>query len=145
MVAPVVAPRQKVVKLRKPVNELGVVDQVRQALIPRNRFATACGFLLGGFVPSAVFTLVHYEVAAYPWLWALVVGGLIYSALTVFKWGSVAFSSGPKAFGFVLLIEGTLTFAHTAWLSAGALGFLVAINGLATGINLIANQKEHAK
>jgi hypothetical protein len=134
---------ERIVRTPKAANMVGVVDQVKRSFAKKNRFATFCGLLLGGFVPSATFTVAHYEVSVNPWLWVLVVGGLIYSAFTVFKWGTVAFTSKVKAVGFVVLIEGTMTFAHTPWLSLLALGLLVSINGIATGCNLVADQKEN--
>lgn len=134
------APRTSV-----PVNQLGVVDQVSIAFSSNNLFATICGFVLGGIVPVTVYRTAHYYVAANPFLWALVVGGLIYSAITVYKWGSAAFSSPVKSFGFVLLIEGTLTFSPDQYLALAALAILTVINGVATACNLIAQKKEARK
>jgi hypothetical protein len=128
-----------------PVNELGVVDQISIAFAKNNLFATLCGFVLGGIVPVTVFRTAHYGVAVNPWLWVLVVGGLIYSAITVFKWGTIAFSSAVKSFGFVVLLEGTLTFSPDHALAYAALAVLTAINGVATGVNLVANRKEARK
>jgi hypothetical protein len=137
--------RTRAPRVTVPVNELGVVDQIAVAFATNNLFATICGFVLGGIVPVTVFRTAHYSVAENPWLWVLVVGGLIYSAITVFKWGSVAFSSPVKSFGFVVLLEGTLTFSTDHYLAFAALGTLTAINGIATATNLIANRKEARK
>lgn len=119
---------------------LGVVGQVRAALSPANRLASALGFLLGGFVPAATYVVAHRELAAGA-LWAqlgtyLVAGGLLYSARTVFDWGTLAFGLRVKALGFVVLLEGVMVTAHTAWLAGAALGYLVAINGAATACKL---------
>lgn len=128
-------------RVRAPKGPLGVVDQVRVAFRLKNRLATTIGFIFGGFVPLATYTVAHHAVnTAVSVLTQLnayiVLGGLIYSALTVFAWGRMAFSSAPKAFGFVLLIEGVMTFVQIPWLSLAALGLLVGINGIATGCTL---------
>lgn len=128
-----------------PVNELGIVDQVSVAFTKHNMIATLLGFILGGMVPAFVFEVGHYEVAARPWMWAFVIGGLIYSAITVFKWGTVFFSSKVKSFGFVVLIEGVMTFSQDHYVGGAALGLLIGINGIATACNLIANRKEARK
>jgi VIT1/CCC1 family predicted Fe2+/Mn2+ transporter len=119
------------------------VDQVRIALRPRNRLATFLGFLLGGFVPLASFLVAHFELTAITPLYTqkalyLVLGGLAYSAKTVWQWGTVAFHNAFKAFGFVVLLEGVMVTSHILWLSIAALVYLMAINGIATGCNLTA-------
>jgi hypothetical protein len=68
--------------------------------------------------------------------WALVAGGLAYSAKTVFDWAALAFANALKAVGFVVLLEGVMVTAHTPWLAFAALGYLVAINGVATACRL---------
>lgn len=123
------------------VKPLGIIDQIKKALLKKNRLAMLAGFVLGGFVPTASYTLAHFEVAAMPLLWILVTGGLIYSAKTVYDWASIAFGNPIKAVGFVVLIEGVMTFATTYWLSIAALCLLVAVNGIATGCNLVLDQK----
>jgi len=132
--------------VRRPTQTPGVVAQVRTALKSHNRLATALGFCLGGIVPLASFVVAHYEIHATEALWAqlptyLVGGGLLYSARTVFTWGRLAFSNGAKAAGFVVLLEGTMVASHIAWLSFVALGYLVAINGVATACNLTLRSK----
>jgi hypothetical protein len=118
-----------------------VVDQVRQALKPRYRLATFVGFLLGGFVPLACYFVAHYELSALAPLYAqrglyLVLGGLTYSARTVWHWGRIAFQNAYKAAGFVVLLEGVMVTSHIVWLSVAALVYLIAINGIATACNL---------
>lgn len=120
---------------RAPKPAPGVVDQVRAALKPQNRIATLVGFMLGGFVPVATFVTAHSG----SWTAlsvALVVGGLLYSARTVYSWGVLAFAERVKALGFVMLLEGVLVTSQTAWLARAALAYLVLINGTATACQL---------
>lgn len=126
------------------VTTTSIVDQFKSATARQNRVATAAGFLIGGFVPAATFFLVHFGVADAPWLWAIVAGGLLFSAKTVFEWGQVAFQNGWKAFGFCLLVEGVMTFSPPSLivLSGAGLAMLVVINGVATGCNLSLNRSE---
>ena len=126
---------------RRDAAALGVVAQVREATKPRARLATVLGALLGGFVPTATYVVAHRELDASKPIYAqpgtlLVLGGLLYSARTVFAWGKLAFGEGSKALGFVVLLEGVLLASRTSWLSVAALLYLAAINGVATGCRL---------
>lgn len=118
----------------------GVVAQVREAFRPKNRLATTLGCLLGGFVPLASYVVSHHELDATAGLWQLpallVLGGLAYSARTVYAWGCLAFGAPIKALGFVVLVEGVMVASRTPWLSAAALAYLICINGIATGCTL---------
>lgn len=127
--------------------EFGVVEQVRAALAPSARLATALGSVLGAFVPFATYVVAHLEldvsgrplfgqVATY-----LTLGGLCFSATTVFRWGQLAFRSTVKAIGFVVLIEGTLIGSGTTALSLLALGLLMTINAIATGCVLSLSER----
>lgn len=123
-----------------------IVDQFRMATLRQNRLATGAGFLIGGFVPAATFFLVHFGVAQNQYLWAIVAGGLLFSAKTVYEWGRVAFQSPWKALGFCVLVEGVMTFSPDGLmaLSAAGLLMLVVVNGVATGCNLSLNRTETA-
>lgn len=136
--APKRAPR-----VAKPkVVDTGVVAQVRTAVAPENRLATLAGFLLGGLVPVASFFVAHYELSgAWDPKALLVLGGLLFSARTVFAWAKLAFQNGSKAFGFVVLVEGVMVFSGLAWLSWVCLAYLVVINGVATGCLLSKGNK----
>jgi hypothetical protein len=122
--------------LRVAQGDLSIVEQVRSATREGHRLALACGMLLGGFVPLATYILAHGEVAADPRKWALVGGGLLFSATSVFEFGREAFRSLLKALGFVVLVEGVMIWSATEPLSLAALALLVAINAIATGTNL---------
>ena len=122
---------------------LPIVTQVKKAFLKKNRIATFAGFILGGFVPVASFTVAHQEAINHHEMWILVGGGLSYSAWTVIKWGMTAFQNTFKAIGFTILAEGTMTFSHTEWLSVAGLVLLVVINGIATGTNLALDGQKH--
>lgn len=119
----------------------GVIRQIRTAFQAQNRLAALVGAVLGGTVPVASFQLAHHEVnRAVPLVgqvpaW-LVLGGLLFSAITVFGWTREAFGSPVKAAGFCLLIEGALLASQTPWLSFLALGVLVGVNVVATATRL---------
>jgi hypothetical protein len=125
---------------------IGVVSQVQVALHPRNRVATYLGCLLGGIVPFVSYVVAHHEIdtsastARNVASAALVAGGLLFSARTVYEWGRLAFRAGGKALGFVLLMEGTMIASRTPWLALTALVYLVAVNGIATGCTLSLNK-----
>lgn len=113
----------------------GIITQIHIAA--RNPLPAVIGALLGALVPSATFVVGHYELSSWTEPKALIVlGGLAFSALTVFRWGRLAFGSAVKALGFVVLAEGVMTFSSTAWLSVVALGYLVLINAIATGCTI---------
>lgn len=116
--------------------KLTVIQQVRRAFAPGARLAGFIGLGIGGFVPVATYTVVHCECAIYPRLWWLVLGGLLYSAITVFTWASAAFGSRVKAAGFCVLLEGILTFGHTYSLGLAALAMLVFINAVSAACAL---------
>lgn len=118
-----------------------VVGQVRVALQPANRLASFLGAILGGFVPLSTYVLSHSELAPGAWLTdprsAIVAGGLLYSAKTVYRWGCLAFGGDVwKALGFVALTEGVMIMSSTPWLALCGLGVLAAINGVATAVTL---------
>jgi hypothetical protein len=136
-------PARSVVRTRSP-RPMGIVDEVVLALGPRDRIATAIGFVFGGMIPIATFLEahrldehrpLHHQVGAY-----LVLGGLAYSAKTVFAWARRAFNDRVKAAGFVLLLEGVMVTSHVPALPYVLLALLVAINGIATGCTLIADR-----
>lgn len=127
---------------RKP----GVIEQFRVA--KSNRAGLIGGALLGAVVPFVTFWVSHFELDRAnlfsPALF-LVLGGLVYSAKTVWQWGCLAFEDPWKATGFVLLIEGTMIITATLWLAVLALVYLVVINAVATGCTLTAGDKGKGK
>lgn len=124
--------------------KLSVVEQFRKAAQRGNRSAMICGAILGAFVPVASYVLAHGagEVVLHPSLWALVAGALVFSARSVYDFAMAAFhGSKAKSVGFVVLLEGTLVWAHTPALGWAALVLLAGINAVATGINLALDHK----
>jgi len=119
---------------------MGAVEQMKRAFAAGNRLSAFMGVILGGFIPIAVYALVHFEVADQPALWVMVVGGLAFSAISVFKWAESAFHIVLKALGFVVLLEGTVTFASQRWLSLAGLAILVTINSVSAAVALQAKE-----
>lgn len=99
-------------------------------------FLGLIGAVLGAFIPCASYTLARYECSAYPWLWALVVGGFLFSSFTVYEWAGRAFGHPMKALGFVILTEGVLVLCHTQWLAVAGLVILAGVNAVATAFNM---------
>jgi len=60
----------------------------------------------------------------------------VYSAFSVFGWAKKAFRHTLKALGFVVLLEGTLTFCSVRWLSLAGLAILMTLNGAAAAVAL---------
>jgi len=122
--------------------KMTVIQPIRRAGQSGNRLAALVGMVIGGFVPFVTFTVVHHEVATNPYLWILVVAGLVYSAITVFKWAKMALGNSQKAVAFCVLLEGTLTFVHSAYLTYGALFILIFINATSAACALQIRHEE---
>lgn len=119
--------------MSKKPRSLNVVQQFRRvwALGP---LTAIVGLALGGFVPLAIYVTAHrtgfvWGVSTAP---ALALGGLVYSAQTVFQWARLAFISIAKSLGFVVLLEGVMVTSPVQWLALLALGYLIVINAVAT-------------
>ena len=136
-------PRKRVVKARP----MGVIRQVRIALKAENRLSAVVGAVLGGFVPLAAFAVAHSDIStASPGMHdvlmaGMVCGGLLFSAKTVFDWALSALGHKAKAFGFVVLAEGAMTFSHLWGVNLAALAVLVGINAVATACNLAVDKR----
>ena len=96
------------------------------------------GFGLGAFVPLASYMEIHFEVGTHPQLWFLVAGALAYSAISVYTWAVEAFHYRIKALGFVVLLEGTMTFCSITWLSLAGLAILMILNAITAAVTLQA-------
>lgn len=130
-------------KRTRTPREPGVVSQVRTAFKRRNALATCIGLVFGGAVPVGTYLVSHYEAGFESHhgivMCLFVLGGLLFSSITVWSWSSAAFRNGWKATGFTLFAEGLMTLTTIPWLAPAVLVLLVAINGIATGVALSRN------
>lgn len=117
-------------RARSLASSENLTDQLLFAFRRGNRCFAIGGLLVGGFIPLGSYTLIHQEVAARPYLWALVAGGLLYSSTSVFLWALSYFHSKLKAIGFVILLEGILTLSSVEWLSISGLAILMSLNAV---------------
>ena len=85
-----------------------------------------------GFLPIASYVIAHMEAQQDPRLWVLVAACLICSAPTLATWAKIWTGKGwlghVKAWGFTVLLEGTMIFSHTEPLRIGGMLLLVVIN-----------------
>jgi hypothetical protein len=128
--------------------ELGLIAQFRTAL--SNPVAAIFGLLKGGIIPLATFFVVHEEIPAFEWVYAHLIlasiGGLVFSAKTVFQWMRITFRGDAwKAVGFVVLAEIFMLFSHQTWLSYTMLAYLVVINAIATACNVAQDDAKSPK
>ncbi len=106
------------------------------------------GMVFGGFVPATTYRVSHHEAsvnwagwanwASFQANWAhwAIIGGLIFSATTVFGAGRQAFNNWAKALGFVILTEAVMIFSDDLLLNGSALALLALTNAIMTGTNL---------
>lgn len=130
--------------------KISITDRFRSALLPANRLATVIGSIIGGAVPVAVHHIVHHEVDPTAPLYGqvkvyLVLAGLLFSGLSVYGIARDVFQSAPKAFAFVVLLEGTMALADAPALSWAMLGILVVINAVSASVALANEQRETRK
>lgn len=122
---------------RKACQHLGVVDEVFLAFRSGTPLVPILGFILGGIVPVATYLEAHYDMSSVEPLHVqtttyLVLGGLVFSAKTVFQWLRRAWRDGWKAAAVVLILEGIMVQSSVPVLPWVILAILVAINGTAT-------------
>jgi len=143
-----------VVKTQKQI--ISIISQIRALRSKDNWLAFLVGGLIGSFVPVAVFALNHHVlgethslVAAIReggerWcLLGLILAGAVFSAKSVYGWGLSAFAGDRiKALGYCVLIEGVMVLSPLEWLRVVAMVYLVAINVIATGSNLMEVEPE---
>ena len=116
-----------------------VVGQINTAL--RHKTALAIGGACGALVPlgtsHVAHELMHGDLVQLSVLALLVLGGMVFSCLSVYAFSRAVFGSWYKALGFVIALEGYMTFT-TGWLSVTALVFLIAINAVTNGCRVAA-------
>ncbi len=118
-----------------------VIASIRIAFHSRNRLAAAIGSVLGGIVPIATYLVAHTIstvtleslATAAPYL---VLGGLLFSAKTVYAWTRSAFQNAAKALGFCVLLEGVMVTSEIPYLPLVCLAILVGVNAVATACTL---------
>lgn len=130
------------------------IYKVRRGLQPRNMIAFGFGGVMGGFAPFASYTVSTELKQTYDgtsaWWGAnapkivLTAGALGFSAITVYKFGKLAFKDRVKAGGFVAATEMALIFGNET-LRKIALGILVGINTVETGDNIAGDRRIMAK
>jgi len=148
---PVTTPKVDVLAGLEPweIKNLGVVDQVVLATRPENKVALRIGAYLGSSAPLVTYLVAHLGLdfekpLQEQWIAALVLGGLIYSSLTVYEWMKRALGNkGLKAMGFVVLMEGTMAFVHGSlwWVTLIPLSILIGINAVAMGCTMSLDRK----
>lgn len=74
-----------------------------------------------------------------------IAGGLLYSASTVYDWLNTTLKHRGKAIGFMVLIEGAMTFINLSALTLCLLALLVAINVVGTCTTLKFNKPARGK
>lgn len=121
-----------------------VLNQIQVTCSNGNKRAAFIGFVLGGIIPALTFFVDRYEIQHNVSLLAqipayLVLGGMFFSAKTVFDWARLAFHNTFKAAGFVVLLEGAMIFSGLLPLAVVALVVLVTINGTATACHLVTD------
>ncbi len=121
-----------------------VISQIQSACANGNRRWALVGFIIGGIIPALTFCIDRYEVKSTSPLYAqvavyLVLGGMAFSAKTVYQWTKAAYHDMIKAIGTVVIIEGVMIFSENLTFAVVSLIFLVAINGTATACNLVSD------
>lgn len=87
------------------------------------------------FIPLAVYVIAHKALAmgatieALP-LAILALGGLVYSAPSVYAWARSWAGAPAKAVGFTVILEGVMTVGTVTWLATVSLVVLMLVNAL---------------
>jgi hypothetical protein len=91
-----------------------------------------CGGSGSVSAPVFTFSVVHFVLPHHSErfliLWAISVGGLLFSAPKVYKWGVSAWGSKIEVLGAVMFLEGVMTFVPGIYLPMAALALLVFVN-----------------
>lgn len=119
---------QPVVPLRKQRTSRPAKRKVVISAAQRRSFRQFVASIGAGFLPVASYVLVHFEAPDRPYLYALAVAALLFSAPTVAEWACSWCKSQLKAWGFTVLLEGVMTLSALLALNLVGLAILVAIN-----------------
>ncbi len=119
-----------------------IISQLHTAV--RNPTALLLGGACGALVPLGTcyvtHELLHGDLVQLSILPLLVLGGLVFSCLSVYAFARAVFGSWYKALGFVIAVEGYMT-CTAGWLSVTALVFLIVINAIANGCRVAAERE----
>lgn len=135
-----------------------ILAQIKTTFCRENVLAACVGFGLSCLIPVVAFVLGHYEIKHDVSLWFqvvayLVAAGMVFSSITVYKWCCILFRTReetPSSFGVcnikaiatAIILEGTMIFSETFWLTCLTLGILVFVNGVSTACNLVLDWHE---
>jgi hypothetical protein len=125
------------------VFELSIVDQVRMCAMKKNAVATKLGWAIGLVITGLTYCTAHFDAPnpGREGMYLLVAGGVLFSCLSVQAWMQKAFKGYWKAWGIVLLLEGTMVFGNV-WAGVVAMIFLAFINATACGCLLALDGKK---
>lgn len=130
------------------LRSMALVDQIHYALLKQNRTALLMGLVYGTVAPALVWWVKHHELpaAGSTWLaaiyWAMVLGGCVFSAKSVYDWGQAAFSQTAKSLGFTILVELAMTFVSSVTVSLTCLVLLASINITAVTCKLATDRRK---
>lgn len=119
-----------------------VLTQIKS--VWRNKLAAIVGLIIGGAIPALTYALAHHQANGQKALWILVFGGLVYSSTTIYDWMMLATARWYKSAGFVVILEGVMTFADGKPAKA-SLAILVLINAFAFAYALVVGNKPARK
>lgn len=115
------------------------------APVQPSRLRAAGGAIVGASVPISVFVVSHTTTLQTTFgsiiLWAAVIGGLVFSAGTVYAYCCKLFGGRRwKAASYCVLAETIMTFApsYLLPLSIAMLAILVAVNAIGTARNAMS-------
>jgi VIT1/CCC1 family predicted Fe2+/Mn2+ transporter len=124
-------PATEVAKVAKPkaaARKLPTAAPIKVSAAQKRTIGQFVAAIASGFLPIASFVIAHHEAASEPLLWLLVAAALAFSAPSVASWAQKWCGHAVKAWGFTVLLEGVLVFAHHEALSLAGLAMLVMIN-----------------
>lgn len=135
--------------MSEPILKLVRPPRARRASTPApvmvSRLRATGGAIVGASVPISVFVVSHTTQLEATFgsivLWAAVLGGLVFSAGTVYAYCCKLFGGRRwKAASYCVLAETIMTFApsHLLPLSIAMLAILVAVNAIGTARNAMS-------
>lgn len=129
-----------------------IVSVIRQfEVIWTSKLVGLFGAIKGGIIPFAMFCLAHGEtIKTDKRLWILVFAGLAFSGKTVYEItyraaSGTELSRKMKAWGFTILLEGTMSFTNEKKLIIPMLVLLILFNALEEAYNMVSRHHEYLK